>query len=114
MGHALTQMPQAVHLLEYRGSLVLDDEAEGTCFNALAAAGTEFAADHPDTLGVLGDRAGGTGLGALAALDADHGSDVFAALNDLQGSLIGVEFLYSMRWSRRGRTPDRPCTARLF
>ena len=76
-----------------RDGLVLDDEAEGTRFDALAAAGTEFAADHPDTLGVLGDRPGGTGLGALAALDADHGSDVFAALNDLQGSLIGVEFL---------------------
>ena len=67
-----------------RGSLVLDDEAEGTCFDALAAAGTEFAADHPDTLGVLGDRPGGTGLGALAALDADHGADIFAALKIVQ------------------------------
>ena len=76
-----------------RGGLVLDDEAEGTCFDALAAAGAELAANHPDTLGVLGDGAGGTCFGALAALDADHGTDVLAALDDLQSSLIGVEFL---------------------
>ena len=76
-----------------RDGLVLDDEAEGTRFNAFSAAGAELAADHPDALGVLGDRAGGTDLGALAALDTDHGTDVLAALNDLQSGLIGVEFL---------------------
>ena len=76
-----------------RDGLVLDDEAEGTRFNAFSAAGAELAADHPDALGVLGDRAGGTGLGALAALDTDHGADVLAALDDLQSGLIGVEFL---------------------
>ena len=76
-----------------RDGLVLDDEAEGTRFNAFSAAGAELAADHPDALGVLGDRAVGTDLGALAALDTGHGTDVLAALNDLQSGLIGVEFL---------------------
>ena len=75
------------------GVFVLDDQAEGTGLDALAAAGAELAADHPDALGVLGDRAGGTDLGALAALDTDHGTDVLAALDDLQSGLIGVEFL---------------------
>ena len=67
------------------GVFVLDDQAEGTGLDALAAAGAELAADHPDALRVLGDGAGGTGCGALAALDADHGLRLAVALNALDG-----------------------------
>ena len=55
-----------------RSVLVLDDQAEGACLGALAAAGAELLADHVNAgLGVLGDGTVGAGLGAQTALGAD-------------------------------------------
>ena len=53
--------------------LLLNEDAERAGFLALAALDAELLVDHVNALCVLGDRAVLARLGALAALDADHG-----------------------------------------
>lgn len=77
-----------------RSVLVLDDQAEGACLGALAAAGAELLADHVNAgLGVLGDGTVGASLGAQTALGADLGLGSALALHDLDAGLGDIILL---------------------
>ena len=64
----------AADALGNRAALLEDHHLHGTCFHALAAADAGLLVDHVHAgLGILGNGAVLTDLGALAALDAGHG-----------------------------------------
>jgi len=76
------------------GVLVLDDQAEGAGFRALAAAGAELLVDHVHAgLGILGNGLVLTGLHALTALDTDIGLCACTLCNDLNAGIVLMEFL---------------------
>ena len=67
---------------------------EGADLGALAAAGTQLLVNHVHAgLGILGDGTSLTGLGTLAALDADIGLCGTVFVHDLDAGFVLVELL---------------------
>ena len=88
MGQALTQMPQAMHLEAGFSSF------RTMTFMGQAATNAQLLVDHVNAgLGVLGDGAVLTDLGALAALDASLRLGTGALGNDLDAAEILMELL---------------------
>lgn len=71
----------------------LDHNMERASVLAGTATGAELLIDGVNSLGVLGDGAVGAGSCALAALDTYHRLSLALEFNDLEGSLVLVEFL---------------------
>jgi len=82
------------------GVVGLEADAEGAGLLADAAAHAQLLVDHVDALGVLGDGAGGAGLGAFAALHAHHGLRLALYLFDLDTGLVRVEHFIKRHGAR--------------
>ena len=93
IGHALTQMPQAMHL-EAGPSSGRTHHLHGAGLGALAAADALLLVDHVHAgLGVLGDGLVLTGTHTLAALNAGIGLCAGTLGHDADTALLLVKFL---------------------
>ncbi len=73
--------------------ILFDHQAEGACFLALAAANAELLVYNINALCILRDSALIAGFCAFTALNTDHGLCSAVTGDDLQASLVLMEFL---------------------